>query len=598
MGVDVFFVISGYLITQLLLREARNTGQIDLWSFWARRVRRILPAATLVLCATILIAALLTPTDMRVLGRHAIAAALSYYNWRQAAMAVDYLAQSDSDNPLMHYWSLSVEEQFYLAWPPLLAGVIFFGGSFKFEARVARLAAALLAASFAYSLYLTEADPPLAFFSTFTRSWQLLAGAVVAMVGVNATRLPAELVSGIAAAALLASFFAIDGSTPYPGLAAAVPTAATAALLYCGAAQATRVSRALSVAPARFLGRVSYSWYLWHWPILVLLEQALLRDQMAPYLAAILAIAISLGLAIATYRFVEAPVRNSASLKSSLPAAYLLGGVLVLTGASLGLWMKRFGPDWIQLDDGRQLSRSTAKQDLPRLYADGCLLRFEDVSQPPCAYGAPSGKRTAVLLGDSHAANWFAPLEAAASQLDWKLLARTKATCRPLAAPAFHAGGRPYPECEAWRLAVVQEIERLRPDVVIVASAEATSTEAEKVIFSRLAAATGRLLIMRDTPRLGEDPIQCLARNDGSARCSWSLREGMPRQAYPLTPVSELPSNAMIIDLNDVICPEGTCRAITAGRLLMADDQHFTASYAVTLTDVFRSHLMQISDNE
>jgi hypothetical protein len=322
-----------------------------------------------------------------------------------------------------------------------------------------------------------------------------------------------------------------------------------------------------------------------------LLEPAFLRERLDPLASAPLAIAISFLLALATFKCVEAPLRSSTTLKSSLRSTYLLGAALIALGVAVGLWMKHFGPDSVSLGGGRWISRTTAQKDLPRIYADRCLLHFEDVAQPPCAYGARSGTRTAVLLGDSHAANWFVPLDAAASKLGWKLLVRTKASCRPLGTSAFHTSGAHYRECEQWRANVLREIERLGPDVVIVASAGVASLESEKVVFTRLAAASHNLVVMRDTPRLAEPPLHCLAGTDDPSRCAWPLRDGLPKQSYPLSKASDLPANAMIVDLNDVICPRGTCRAVSGDQLLMGDNQHFTASYAATLTKEFETLL-------
>ena len=587
-GVDVFFVISGYLITQLMLREIERSGQVDLRAFWARRIRRILPAATIVLIATALAAAILSSADTRLLGRHIIAASLFYYNWRQAGSTVDYLAQDDVDNPLMHYWSLSLEEQFYLVWPPLVAAVAL-TGSLNARNRLLRVAIALLGASFAYSLYLTESDGAVAFFSTFTRSWQLLAGAAVAMLVRSARvgRLPLEIVSGLAAAALGIAFFAIDKSVPYPGIAATVPTLATATLIYCGGLSRTWTSKALSAPPAQLVGRVSYSWYLWHWPVLVLLAPIFVGAHYDPPAAAILAIAISFLLAVATFRWIETPLRNSALLKSSLRSTYLVGAVLIAIGVAVGLGMKHFGPDSVSLGDGRWVSRSAALKDLPRIYDDRCLLHFEDIEQPPCVYGAPAGTRTVILFGDSHAANWFVPLHAAAANRGWKVLVRTKASCRPLDAPPSHTSGAPYRECEQWRVNVLREIELVRPDVVIVASAGAASLESESTIFESVAAVSRNLVIMRDTPRLAEPPLNCLARNIDAQQCAWPLKDSLPSKLYPQSKDADLPANAAIKDFNARICPGGICHAVTGGMLLMGDNQHFTASFAATLTDEF-----------
>ncbi len=417
-GVDVFFVISGFLITQLLLRELEATGGIDLVEFWARRIRRILPAATFVLCAVALIALGTLSVDGRLLGRHIIAAALFYYNWRQAAQGVDYLALDDRDNPLLHYWSLAVEEQFYLMWPVLLLAFASFAAAKRDSRRVVLAFTALLAMmSFGIALHLTWSAPSFAFFGTTSRAWQLLAGALVAMAAMRLSRTPASMLVVVSGAALLASFYCISDATPYPGLAALVPTAAAATLLYCGA-HVTNATAWLTWPSLRLAGRVSFSWYLWHWPLIVLIGTT--------PLGVCAAIALSFLAAVATYHLVEQPARLSLLLRQSQRATYLFGALLLVLAVGTGFGMKHLAPDDVHIGGGVFLSRTSIKWDRPAIYKDRCLLRHDDVAYGACAYGAPAGRKTVVLFGDLHAGNWFSGLDKAAGTLGWRLLVRVQ----------------------------------------------------------------------------------------------------------------------------------------------------------------------------
>ena len=407
-GVDIFFVISGYLITGLLLEEIQQTGRVQVLRFWGRRIRRILPAATFVLCCIAALALLFPALDTRALSRHILAAAFFFHNIRQGWEAVDYLGAAHDDNPLLHYWSLSVEEQFYAVWPLVMVGACFL---FRRETRQHTfivLIAALWLASFAYSVHLTRTSPVWAFFDPFSRSWQLLSGALLAAAG-PLLRKPGSRLSGalgtLCLAVLVACFAVISNHQPYPGLVAAVPTLAATLLIYVNAGRQTGAAALLAHPALRYIGRISFSWYLWHWPLLVFGRMAF-GDLFAVQAGMI---ALSFLLAALTYRFVEQPVRHGAIFTRALIPTYALGAGLIGAGATAGVAMRHLVPDGVHLGGGVYVSARAIRQDRPVIYADRCLRRFPDVDYPACAYGAPSGPRTVVLFGNSHAGNWFVP---------------------------------------------------------------------------------------------------------------------------------------------------------------------------------------------
>ncbi|KUO60960.1 MAG: hypothetical protein APF80_02835 [Alphaproteobacteria bacterium BRH_c36] len=597
-GVDVFFVISGFLITQLLLREIEATGRIDLVDFWARRIRRILPAATLVLCATAVMALFVSSIDARLLGRHLIAAALFYYNWRQAGEAVDYLAQDDRDNPLLHYWSLAVEEQFYLFWPLLLAGSVLLlkrcAPRQAAGAVIGFMIGVIAVVSLIYCVAVTSSNPALAFFDTFARAWQLLAGAMAAVVanGVGDHRQRVSGAIGVACiGVLIASCLVISERTAYPGVAAVAPTLAAALLLFFGGAPGTLPSTMLSAAPLRYVGRISFSWYLWHWPLIVFAGMSAAGTGEAPgepgSAPAWIAIAVSFSLAAATYQFVERPFRHSAALKASRPKTYMIGGLLIAAGAASGLAMKAFGPDAVALGNGSFMSLTAIKQDRPVIYSDRCLLRFVDVDYASCVYGAKDGAKSVVLFGDSHAGNWFSALDIAAEKQGWRLLVRIKASCRPIEAAQVHGNGQAYPECEAWRRRVMAELKGTKPDLVVVSSmTNPLPAASEQVTFSQLAS-IAPTVVMRDTPVLPEAPGDCLKRTGNAGECVWRFEDLRSPNSYPKTQSAELPAGVSILDVNPRICPDGVCRAVTDGRVLMSDKHHLSDSFSHTLAGEF-----------
>lgn len=591
-GVDVFFVISGYLITRLLLREAQRSGGIDLAAFWARRVRRILPAATLVLCAVAAAALFLPALDARLLGRHVIAAALFYYNWRQAGEAVNYLASDDRENVILHYWSLAVEEQFYLVWPLLVAGFVLWrrgrGGPVIARRPFAVMVGILGLASLVTCVVVTRVSEPLGFFATYSRAWQLLAGALVAVATLSGPviRRPlADLIAGLATAVLLASFWGISRSFSYPGLVALAPTAAAAFLIASGA-EVTWTARALAVAPLRYVGRISYSWYLWHWPLIAFAGIVLGEGALGPWVA----IALSFVLASAAYHFIETPLRFNTRLTASKRLTLAFGAVLIALGVGVGLALKRMAQDDLPIGNGRVASRTTIEADRARIYREGCLLRLTDVTQPPCLYGDLDGRRTMVLLGDSFSANWFPPIDAAASRLGWRLVVRAKAACPPVDGKVLR-DGKPYEECAAWMPGALADIEHLRPDLIIVGSVGRHGDPAgERRVLARLAG-VAPVVVMRSTPNFPERPTSCLRRTQKPESCTWRLSEIPGQGSFPETPENELPQGVRVLDIRDRVCPDGVCRAVTNGEVLASDYAHLTKGFALTMTDVFEKLL-------
>ncbi|MBV8930245.1 MAG: acyltransferase, partial [Mycobacteriaceae bacterium] len=343
-GVDVFFVISGFLITGLLWREVTNTGGVGLARFYGARARRLLPAGTTVIVATaIASAALLPPMQAREVLGDGIASALYVGNYRFALHGTDYLAADTPPSPFQHYWSLGVEEQFYLLWPALIIGTAWLMRRRLRDrdsvAPYAVMLAVVAAASFAISLAWTHSLPPWAFFSLPSRAWELAVGGLIALSAAAWRRLPplSALIVGWGGLALIVlSCLAFGEKTPYPGMAALLPVLGTALVIGAGSAgPGLGAGRVLAVPAMRTIGRLSYSWYLWHWPVL-LLGPALLGHPLglAERLAAAL---VSLILAVLTLGLIENPGRFAAPLRASARLSLVLGGAVTAVAVCVGL---------------------------------------------------------------------------------------------------------------------------------------------------------------------------------------------------------------------------------------------------------------------
>jgi peptidoglycan/LPS O-acetylase OafA/YrhL len=343
-GVDVFFVVSGFLITGILVREATHTGTVTLPRFYAARARRLLPAAGTVLVATAVASTiLLPPLQARSVLGDAIASALYVGNYRFAIQGTDYLAADAPPSPFQHYWSLGVEEQFYLLWPALIIGTALLvcrgsrsgnreaAGSFTPYLAVLALVAAT---SFVISLHWTHILPPWAFFSLPSRAWELAVGGLVALSAPAWRRLPA-MTAGVAGwgglVLIVVTCTQLGAKTPYPGTAALLPVLGTALIIGAGCATPViGVGKVLSISSMRAIGRLSYSWYLWHWPVLLLAPP--LVGHSLGLLGRLTAAAVSAGLAALTLRYIENPGRFASSLRRSAARSLALGGA-VTTGA-------------------------------------------------------------------------------------------------------------------------------------------------------------------------------------------------------------------------------------------------------------------------
>jgi peptidoglycan/LPS O-acetylase OafA/YrhL len=306
-GVDIFFVISGFLITGLLLREHGSTGRISMRNFYSRRMRRILPAVLATIAATVVVSALvLAPLQMPGIAQDGAAAALSMGNMRFALESADYFAATDP-SPFRHLWSLGVEEQFYLVWPALLIVAL---RVFRARVAIALVLGAMTVVSFGFALWLTDTFAPWAFYSLPSRLWELSLGGLLAVAAAWSGRLPWLVllpIGWLGVGLVAAGVVMIDATTPYPGSAALLPTLGAAALIVAGGGRGP-IGWLLTRRPTRFIGRISYSLYLWHWPILVL--PALATGQTLPLALSLALGGVSVVVAAASWRLIEEPFRR------------------------------------------------------------------------------------------------------------------------------------------------------------------------------------------------------------------------------------------------------------------------------------------------
>ena len=618
-GVDVFFVISGFLITSHLLDQLERHGRLRFGEFYARRARRILPASFVVLILSV-IAALIwyPPLLMADVWAGAVATALYVPNYFFAAADADYLAEVSSPSLFQHYWSLGVEEQFYLLWPALLALTWML-----VRTRRALLAVLLTvtAASFALCVWLTFQSQPWAFFSLPTRAWELGAGGLVAVVLQHRARaIPERFApllgwSGIAAVAASVVFFSSE--TFFPGFAAALPVLGTAAVIAAGET-AGGPTRMLSLPAMTFVGLISYSLYLVHWPALVLPEAAM--PGRLPLWATLLIAVACVPVAWLLYRYVEDPVRKAPVLTKARARLTLTGAaagsvacLAVATGAfaladTRELNVERAAPETVVTDSPRGTDfvpanlapeLREARESLPEIYDDGCNRGTGVTEADGCVYGDPEAPRI-VLFGDSHAAHWFPAVEGFANVAGYAVEVHTKSSC-PAADIETLRQGSPYPQCPEWRDAVIERLNESQPALVLVASfsdaelapdVEDSPAMWDDALGRTLDAVDAPVAVLADTPDMLEDPAPCLSANLSQAEACGQPRERALGGAAREAQVSATAARGIpLIDLNGYLCDDDWCPPIIGNTLVYRDSHHLTAEISADLADVLGERL-------
>ena len=619
-GVDVFYVISGFLITGLLRRELLRTGGVDLISFYARRVRRLLPAALAVIAVTMAAAVVILP-PLRIGGVaiDATAAALYVSNYRFALEGLDYLGDARA-SPLLHYWSLAVEEQFYLFWPVIMIVAARLLGI----ARLGWVIAAIGVASFVASFVLTDIAAPVGFFSLPTRAWDLAVGGLLAvapepLLG-RADRRIYWAVGGLGLLLIVGSAVLVDPAQPFPGMAAVFPVLG-AAMVVASGARSGGAARLLSAAVPRWLGRISYSLYLWHWPLLILVPIAIGQDSLPIRLALA---GLSIAVAEASTRWIEQPFRHGAGSRmrppfvvaSSVAASIVValasfaGGSLLTPSASSPIPAAQLQADIADpsavleaphlsgpIPPGIRNSVAWAAQDIPESRRSGCAVTKLGTDPTPCVYGDEASSETYVLVGDSHMAQWLPAFTELAAEKDWRIASFTKPACPPVEALTWDERlARSYDECLTWFRSVVDRIAEERPRAIFMASARnhelyldgvrADFRDSPDQWSKAIGAAVGRLsaiapvVWLADTPRNEVEPLDCLSARSRFEDCQSPLAAALDARWSAIEQAAVSDAGGTVVSLNDLLCPASVCPLAFGDYIVYRDTHHLTATFA------------------
>jgi peptidoglycan/LPS O-acetylase OafA/YrhL len=636
-GVDVFFVISGFLITGHLWRGYQRTGRIRLLDFWGRRARRLLPAAALVLAVTWLAARFILPSSQLADTAEQIrASALYYQNWLLAHDAVNYLTSGDAATPVQHFWSLSVEEQFYLVWPLLFVVAAIVARHRRPGQMVVALMVGLTAASFAYSVYDTHVNPAAAYFVTPTRMWELGAGGLLAIVLERSGSKSQQTawrgwVGWTGLGLVLASPFVLRGTTAFPGALALLPV--TGAVLAIAGGPDRGPARLLSVRPFVFLGGISYSLYLWHWPVIDLWTA---YQGKAPGIWAGLAIiVVSVALAWLTKILVEDPVRLSPrlsghswrSLCTVLAAALPVTLVTVYIVGIPGQFDGKLGQGYPGAAALAAKAVSTPAKPVlpppanaqhagvPEYWQQGCLVAQQVATAKECVYGDTTDPTlTVALVGDSIAGNWFPALDKIAMSHHWKLVTDMHAVCTFTATMLVEVGASgPYTACHQWGVTVLHDLlTSIHPDVVITSDlpdlGSLTHRQVGPQAFADIAAGMASywtqlenhgisVIPIEETPTLDFYPPDCVAKYGASSpKCEEPVTKATKSDPPTVQATQLMNGKVKLIDMNQFICDPTKCPSVVGNVLVYFDAHHLTSSYSKTMAPYLAPQLFSSSE--
>jgi peptidoglycan/LPS O-acetylase OafA/YrhL len=654
-GVDVFFVISGFLITGLLWREATTTNTIRLDRFYGARARRLLPAAATVTVATAIAAAVaLPPLQARSVFLDGIASALYVGNYRFALQGTDYLASDQLPSPFQHYWSLGVEEQFYLVWPGLIIGTAWLVSRARRSAasQAAAYTAVLglvAAASLAVDVLWTHTAAPWAFFSLPTRAWELAAGGLVALSIRQWRRLPllpAAIAGWGGLALILLTCNQLGPNTPYPGTAALLPVLGAALVIGGGCVTGGMGPGRLLCRPAmRALGRLSYSWYLWHWPVLLFMPRLLGHPTGLP--AKLAATAVSAGLAVVTLFLVENPGRFAAALRRSVGASLALAGVATAATATVCVLLLTLIPEPVghgaaaskanivvappaavravdpqeaavrqafaqvrvavaaaaalrAIPSNLDPSLASAPADKAAIFVNGCLRSWRDVGQSECAKGDAGSPTTVALIGDSHAAMWDPAFQQVAEQRHWRLETLAKVTCPPqelhIISPYL---GREYTECEQWRGEIIARLKAEHPGLVVLSMSRRYHADFGFAAYdpawigtltrtvAQLRSTGAAVLVLGPVADPQSSVPTCLSAHlEDATACAPARSVAVNSDGITAEQAATAAGGGQYADLTDLFCSADRCPVVVGNTLVFRDDNHVTTEYAQVLAPV------------
>ena len=590
-GVDIFFVISGYLITGQLWRQVSHGGRVRFADFWARRARRLLPASLTAIAATTLILYFFAPASLFLKYKDEVVASSFYWqNFALIGKQTNYLLADNVPSPLQHFWSLSVEEQYYIVWPVALAVLLVLATAFRSARKpVVVLGLGLIfVASLAASVSLTGSQPDLAYFSTFTRAWEFAAGALLAVVSGSKPELRSRLWFWVGLGLMLISIFALNSSMPFPGWLALLPVAGAGFVLFGGQSQGAP-TRVLALRPIQFIGDISYSFYLWHWPLIVLLPWVLNRE--LGDLDKVGVLVLSVLLAWLSKRFIEDPVRFGWLSRRARFSQLALGGVGMAAVAALAVGL--VAPATAKVDVS--WAEHNLRPPLSKLFDDktelwrGCFTDKDAGSFKVCERGDLHGKWRVGIIGDSHSRQYAEPVFTLAKKYHWHLFLLSKSAC-PIQDANDFVSAVANVQCQTWNSRLSSWLAANPLDLVINSNStwitlnRADTARSYRKVAAAEIARGARWLIIRDNPKPKTNFAGCIEKFGATAAvdCAVSREQGLTPNDSLADALATLPG-ATVADLTNEYCTSAICLPIVRGMIVYHDYSHISMTFAKTL---------------
>lgn len=627
-GVDIFFVISGFLITGHMLREIERTGSVGLGRFWARRAKRLLPASLLVLAVTAVGVWAFTPLSQQPqFFREIIGSVFYVQNWVLAADSVDYLALTNAPSPVQHFWTLSVEEQFYVALPLIFLAVLWVSARRRWNVRNALLLTltAAFILSLAYSIWLTATTPSVAYFSTATRAWEFALGGMLSFTAIRFGALARQVTGVVGAAMIVVTILLFTGATPFPSYTALLPVVGTVLVIAAGPTSVVGVVSRL--APIQFVGAVSYSVYLWHWPLIVLLPAV--TGHPLTTVEKLVIIVASIALAWVTLKLVEDPVRFSPRLLGGArrPRAVALWSIIGMLVVSLiaGLGFanatrvideRASANDPAQIECFGAMSMDAAADCDPpgegviipdpatvgtvdRNRAE-CWSSGTDSDVNVCSLGPASGvEKTIFAVGDSHNNGYLDAYEKIAEENNWRIDVAGHNSCYWTTRVQANDNPDQQAGCTAWKTGVTDYLNATDPydaileihssvgwpaipidgeseyDATVNGLREAWATQVERGV---------PIIALRDQPHQAKGVVQCVEENRAvpNEACAQPRDAALP-SPDPVLEAVELTPGATAIDIHDLMCTDDRCLVVIGGALAYSDPGHLTYEFSMSL---------------
>lgn len=628
-GVDVFLLISSFLLTLTFIRKAEAGRDFELGRYWLQLFKRLLPTVVVVMLATLAATFLFVPRSRWTEIFDQTWASLFYVqNWLLAERSVDYYAVDDSlASPLQHFWSLSVQGQVFILWPLIFAlcAVLAELGKYRFRLVVALVFGATFCVSLAYSIVQTYSNQSYAYFDTRARLWEFALGTLLA-VALPYISIPraVRLVAGwLALLAMVSGGFILDVEREFPGYIALWPLLAAGLIMVAGPTGSKwGADRFLSWKPLVRVGDISYALYLWHWPIMVVYLTFRDRSEVGPLSGAAI-ISTSLILAYLTTRFVEQPVRRTKHLSRRFAATAIVLScmtvVLPLTAwqGALKVQADRLDAQTVADNPGARvlaglIEPSTSYEapvvpaadqlnsewaSLPGRCTDPKLIPGEEVLVERCSDNRiepETSDRTIVVVGDSHTEQWLGAMGPLAEANNWTLVALLYGGC-----DFGHPSEIRDPGCREFNRSALTYIEKLNPEAVFsVATNAHTDTPRDTAIpgfalaADRLAKSGIEVVGIRDNPRYSFNMMVCLEQSNGDeAQCARDRSETLADEP-PFEDILRIAPETALFDATELICSDSSCEPIVGNMHVYIDDNHLTETYVGSMypafSDMFR----------